>query len=73
MRTLLVERQVADLATTHGIPEADVVSQVMLTNNAIKHLIEPHEVADLVTWLAGPAARMTTGTTFTMDGGWSAR
>jgi 3-hydroxybutyrate dehydrogenase len=45
----------------------------MLTNNAIKHLIEPHEVADLVTWLAGPAARMTTGTTFTMDGGWSAR
>jgi 3-hydroxybutyrate dehydrogenase len=73
VRTPLVERQVADQAIAHGIPDADVVSQVMLANNAIKHLIEPHEVADLVTWLAGPAARMTTGTTFTMDGGWSAR
>jgi 3-hydroxybutyrate dehydrogenase len=73
VRTPLVERQIADQAIAHGIPHADVVAQVMLTNNAIKHLIEPHEVADLVTWLAGPAARMTTGTTFTMDGGWSAR
>jgi 3-hydroxybutyrate dehydrogenase len=45
----------------------------MLANNAIKQLIEPHEVADLVTWLTGPTARMATGTTFTMDGGWSAR
>jgi 3-hydroxybutyrate dehydrogenase len=73
VRTPLVERQIADQATTHGIPETDVVAQVMLTNNAIKHLIKPAEVADLVTWLAGPTARMTTGTTFTMDGGWSAR
>ncbi len=73
VRTPLVERQVADLATTHSIPAADVVPRVMLVNNAIKQLIEPHEVADLVTWLTGPAARMATGSTFTMDGGWSAR
>jgi 3-hydroxybutyrate dehydrogenase len=73
VRTPLVQRQVADQAVAHGIPEADVVSQVMLAGNAIKELIEPAEVADLVLWLTSPAARMATGTSFTMDGGWSAR
>ena len=73
VRTPLVERQVADQAKVHGIPEADVVSKVMLSESAIKELIEPVEVADLVLWLTSPAARMVTGTSFTMDGGWSAK
>jgi 3-hydroxybutyrate dehydrogenase len=73
VRTPLVLGQIADQARMHGIPEADVVSQVMLTGNSIKQLIEPAEVADLVLWLTGPAARMATGTTFTVDGGWTAR
>ena len=73
VRTPLVQRQVADQAKVHGIPEADVVSKVMLSESAIKELIEPAEVADLVLWLTSPAARMVTGTSFTMDGGWSAK
>ena len=73
VRTPLVLGQIADQARVHGIPEEDVVSQVMLTGNSIKQLIEPAEVADLVLWLTGPAARMATGTTFTVDGGWTAR
>ena len=40
---------------------------------AIKRLVEPEEVAALVSWLASPAAGMVTGASYTMDGGWSAR
>lgn len=73
VRTPLVEKQIADQAKVHGIPESEVVEKVMLTESAIKRLLEPEEVADLVLWLCGDTARMVTGASYTMDGGWSAR
>lgn len=73
VRTPLVEKQIAEQATVHGIPESEVLSQVMLTESAIKRLVEPEEVASIVTWLASDAAAMVTGASYTMDGGWSAR
>ncbi|HEX4703359.1 MAG TPA: 3-hydroxybutyrate dehydrogenase [Pseudonocardiaceae bacterium] len=72
VRTPLVEGQVADQARVHGIPESEVLSTIMLANSAVKRLIEPAEVADLVVWLTGPAARMATGSSFSLDGGWTA-
>lgn len=73
VRTPLVERQIADQAKLHGVPESEVIDKVMLTESAIKTLVEPEEVADLVLWLCGSSARMVTGASYTMDGGWSAR
>ncbi|GAB2770017.1 3-hydroxybutyrate dehydrogenase [Nocardioides salsibiostraticola] len=73
VRTPLVEKQIADQARTHGLEEAEVVEKVMLTESAIKRLVEADDVADLVTWLCGDSARMVTGASYTMDGGWSAR
>lgn len=73
VRTALVERQIADQAKTHGILESEVVERIMLTEMAIKRMVEPAEVASLATWLAGPHAGMVTGASYTMDGGWSAR
>jgi 3-hydroxybutyrate dehydrogenase len=73
VRTPLVEKQIADQAIAHGIPESEVVEKVMLTESAIKRLLEPSEVADLVLWLSGDTAGMVTGASYTMDGGWSAR
>ena len=73
VRTPLVEKQLADQARVHGIPEAEVLAKIMLTESAIKRLIEPAEVASLVAWLAGDEASMVTGASYTMDGGWSAR
>ncbi|MCK9792299.1 3-hydroxybutyrate dehydrogenase [Isoptericola sp. 4D.3] len=73
VRTPLVERQVADQAAAHGIPESDVLADVMLAEPAIKRLVEPQEVASLVGWLTGPDASMVTGASWTVDGGWSAR
>ena len=73
VRTPLVEKQIADQARVHGIPESEVVEKVMLTESAIKRLVEPEEVASLAGWLASDAASMVTGASYTMDGGWSAR
>ena len=73
VRTPLVEKQIADQARMHGIPESDVVEKIMLADIAIKRLIEPHEVGDLALWLAGDTAGMVTGASYTMDGGWTAR
>ncbi len=73
VRTPLVTKQIADQARTHGIPEQQVVAEVLLKESAIKRLLEPEEVASLVAWLASPDAGMVTGASYTMDGGWSAR
>jgi len=73
VRTALVEKQIVDQALAHGIPESEVLSRVMLTESAIKRLVEPHEVGSLVAWLASDHAAMVTGSSYTMDGGWSAR
>lgn len=73
VRTPLVEAQIADQAKVHGIPASEVLATVMLTESAIKRLVEPAEVASLVGWLTGPNAGMVTGASYTVDGGWSAK
>jgi 3-hydroxybutyrate dehydrogenase len=72
VRTPLVEGQIADQAATHGIPEEAVVGQVMLARAAIKRLIEPEEVAELVAYLCTPMASFISGVSIPMDGGWTA-
>jgi 3-hydroxybutyrate dehydrogenase len=73
VRTPLVEKQIADQARMHGIPEDEVLGSVILAESAVKRLVEPAEVAGLMLWLAGPQASMATGATFTLDGGWTAK
>jgi 3-hydroxybutyrate dehydrogenase len=73
VRTPLVEKQIGDQARVHGLPEADVLEQVILAPHAVKQLIEPAEVAEVVAFLASPAGRAFTGVAVTMDQGWSAR
>ena len=73
VRTPLVEKQIADQARAHGLPESEVLEQVILAPHAVKELIEPSEVAEVVAFLAGPAGRAFTGVPVTMDQGWTAR
>src|SRR5690606_5427930 len=73
VRTPLVEKQIADQAATHGIPEDEVVEKIMLTRSAIKRMCEPDEVAALAAFLMSDDAGMVTGTSLTMDGGWTAQ
>ena len=73
VRTPLVEKQIADQARVHGIPESDVVEKIMLSEAAIRRLLEPEEVAQLVTYLCTDAASGITGSAQSIDCGWGAR
>ncbi len=73
VRTPLVEKQIADQARVHDLPESEVLEQVILAPHAVKQLIEPSEVAEVVAFLAGPGGRAFTGVPVTMDLGWTAR
>ena len=72
VRTPLVEGQIGDQARTHGVGEDEVLDEVLLARTAVKRLVEPEEVADLVGFLCGPGTDSITGSSFLMDGGWSA-
>ncbi|MFD3336821.1 3-hydroxybutyrate dehydrogenase [Streptomyces sp. NPDC058700] len=72
VRTPLVERQIADQAAAHGIPPERVLSEVLLKDSALKRLLEPEEVAEAVLYLCTPQASFITGTSLTLDGGWTA-
>ena len=72
VRTPLVEKQIADQARVHGVPEAEVVSRILLTQNAVKRLIEPEEVGKYAAFLCREEAWSITGTAITMDAGWLA-
>nr|WP_026206311.1 3-hydroxybutyrate dehydrogenase [Actinoplanes globisporus] len=72
VRTPLVDKQIADQAKINGIPESEVIEKIMLDRAAIKRLIEPAEVAELTAYLCTPPAALITGSSITIDGGWTA-
>ncbi|HTI14151.1 MAG TPA: 3-hydroxybutyrate dehydrogenase [Dictyobacter sp.] len=72
VRTPLVEKQIADQARVHNIPESEVVEKIMVTESAIHRLLEPEEVAQFVTYLCSDAASAITGSAQTIDCGWTA-
>ncbi|MEV6241953.1 3-hydroxybutyrate dehydrogenase [Lentzea sp. NPDC051838] len=71
VRTPLVEKQIADQALVHDIPEADVADQIFFQRTAVKRLMEPSEVASAVLWLCENS--FVTGTSLSVDGGWTAQ
>ncbi|MFF3290474.1 3-hydroxybutyrate dehydrogenase [Streptomyces sp. NPDC003023] len=72
VRTPLVEKQIADQAAAHDLPEDQVLTEVLLKDSAIKRLIEPEDVAEAALYLCSPQASFITGTSLTLDGGWTA-
>jgi 3-hydroxybutyrate dehydrogenase len=72
VRTPLVEGQLEDQARTHGVDTDQVLDEVLLSRTPVKRLVEPTEVADLIGFLCGPGTDSVTGSSFLMDGGWTA-
>jgi 3-hydroxybutyrate dehydrogenase len=72
VRTALLEAQITDQARTHGISEDAVTEKIMLAPVAVKRLIEPGEVASLALFLCGRSSESVTGSSFCLDGGWTA-
>jgi 3-hydroxybutyrate dehydrogenase len=72
VRTALVEKQIADQARVHGIPESEVVEKIMVAEAPIHRLLEPVEVAEYAAYLCSDAASGITGSAQTIDCGWTA-
>jgi len=73
VRTPLVENQIADQAQTRNITAEEVVQKVMLEPAAIKRLIEPNEVANLVLVMCSDKGSSITGSNWKIDCGWTAK
>jgi 3-hydroxybutyrate dehydrogenase len=71
VKTPLVDKQIADQARTRGIPESQVVSDVMLKPMPKGVFIGFDELAGITAFLISPSARNITGQTITVDGGWT--
>lgn len=73
VRTNLMEKQIASQALLNNITEERVLDEIMLAPVAIKRLIEVEEVAAMVLYLCGPHSGSITGSSFSIDNGWTAR
>ena len=70
--TPLVEAQMEDQMRTHQMSREDVVRNVMLTRTPTKEFATVDEIGQTAVFLASDAARQMTGTTLSVDGGWTA-
>jgi 3-hydroxybutyrate dehydrogenase len=73
VRTPLVDNQIDDQAKTHNISREEVLEKVILKKQAIKKMIEPDEIGEAVLYLCSDAAKSVTGTSLTIDCGWTAQ
>jgi len=73
VKTPLVEKQIADQAKTHNIPESEVISKIMLEKQAVKEFVTVEAIGRLAIFLAKDEANTITGTALPVDGGWTAQ
>ena len=71
VRTPLVDAQIAAQARAHGIPEQQVIDQVMLRPMPKRAFIGLDELGGIVEFLASDVARNITGQWIAVDGGWT--
>jgi 3-hydroxybutyrate dehydrogenase len=70
--TPLVEAQIEGQAKAHGISRDQVIRDVLLAQQPNKRFTTVEEVGGVCVFLASDAASSITGTTITIDGGWTA-
>ena len=73
VKTPLVEGQIKDQATAHNMTEDEVVEKVMLQKQAVKSFVPIEKLGEIAVFLAAENATTVSGSTFTLDGAWSAQ
>jgi len=70
--TPLVEAQIPDQMKTHGMSREDVIRKVMLDRQPSREFATVEQLGGTTVFLCSPAADQITGTTISVDGGWTA-
>ncbi|WP_026810564.1 3-hydroxybutyrate dehydrogenase [Arenibacter latericius] len=73
VKTPLVESQIDDQAKVHKMTKEDVIEKVMLKKQAVKQFVSVEAIAEMAILLAKDTSTTITGTSFALDGGWSAQ
>jgi 3-hydroxybutyrate dehydrogenase len=70
--TPLVEAQIPDQMKVHGMDRKTVIREVMLTRQPSKEFATVEQLGGTTVFLCSDAAAQITGTTISVDGGWTA-
>ena len=70
--TPLVEAQIPDQMKTHKMDRETVIREVMLARQPSRQFATTGQIGGTVVFLCSPAADQITGTTISVDGGWTA-
>jgi 3-hydroxybutyrate dehydrogenase len=70
--TPLVEAQIPDQMKVHNMDRETVIREVMLDRQPSRQFATVEQIGGTVVYLCSPAADQVTGTTLSVDGGWTA-
>lgn len=70
--TPLVEKQIPDTMEKYGMGREEVIREVILERQPSKEMATVEQLGGTVVFLCSPAADQITGTTISVDGGWTA-
>jgi len=70
--TPLVEGQLADQMKTHDMSKEEVIDKVMLTRTPTREFATTDQLGETIAFLCSDGAAQITGTSISVDGGWTA-
>ena len=70
--TPIVEKQIPDTMKEYGMTREEVINDVMLTRQPSREFATVKQMGGTATFLCSDAAAQITGTTISVDGGWTA-
>jgi 3-hydroxybutyrate dehydrogenase len=73
VKTPLVEAQIADQAKARGISEEAVMRDVILASQPTKQFVTFDQLAGILLYLVSDAGASANGSSFSIDGGWTAQ
>ena len=73
VRTPLVEKQISDIAAQRSISQKEAVKELLAEKQPSLDFVSAAQLGGTVAFLCSPAADQITGTSISVDGGWTAQ